>query len=250
MYGLPQAGLLANVLLAKRLGKHGYSPVPHIHGLWTHKWRPIKFSLVVDDFGVMYVNREHEEHLKAALKENYDISTDWDGALYCGIKLKWNYVARTMDISMPGYIAAVLHRSQYPTLARPQHTPYKMQPINYCAKVQFVTPADMSAPLTEPQKLKLQQVIVSLLYYTRSVDPTMLVALGTLASAQTKDTAATVEAMHQLLDYWATHPDTEFLYHPSDMVLQFSIDASYFSEPEARSHTSGHFYLGNNDRCQ
>jgi hypothetical protein len=29
MYGLPQAGLLANVLLAKRLAKHGYSPVPH-----------------------------------------------------------------------------------------------------------------------------------------------------------------------------------------------------------------------------
>jgi hypothetical protein len=78
MYGLPQAGLLANVLLAKILAKHGYSPVPHIHGLWTHKWRPIKFSLVVDDFGVMYVGREHAEHLKAALEENYEISTDWD----------------------------------------------------------------------------------------------------------------------------------------------------------------------------
>jgi hypothetical protein len=37
MYGLPQAGLLANILLAKRLTKHGYSPAPHTHGLWTHK---------------------------------------------------------------------------------------------------------------------------------------------------------------------------------------------------------------------
>jgi hypothetical protein len=37
MYGLPQAGLLANVLLKKRLAKHGYSPVPHTHGLWMHK---------------------------------------------------------------------------------------------------------------------------------------------------------------------------------------------------------------------
>jgi hypothetical protein len=57
MYGLPQAGLLANVILAKRLAKHGYSPVPHTCGLWTHKWRPVKFSLVLDDFGVMYVGR-------------------------------------------------------------------------------------------------------------------------------------------------------------------------------------------------
>jgi hypothetical protein len=31
MYGLPQAGLLDNILLAKRLAKHGYSPVPPPH---------------------------------------------------------------------------------------------------------------------------------------------------------------------------------------------------------------------------
>jgi hypothetical protein len=54
IYGLSQAGLLDSILLSKLLAKHGYSPVPHTHGLWTHKWRPIKFSLVVDDFGVMY----------------------------------------------------------------------------------------------------------------------------------------------------------------------------------------------------
>jgi hypothetical protein len=109
MYSLHQAGVLANVLLAKRLAKHGYSPVPHIHGLWTHKWRPIKFSLVIDDFGVMDVGREHAEHLEAALEENYEISTDWKGGLYCDIKLTWDYAARTVDLSMPGYISAVLH---------------------------------------------------------------------------------------------------------------------------------------------
>jgi hypothetical protein len=117
MYGLPQAGLLANVLLAKRLAKHGYSPVPRTHGLWTHTWRPLKFSLVVDNFGVMYVGQEHAEHLKAALEENYEISTDWEGALYCGIKLTWDCAAHTVGLSMPGYISAVLHRFQHP----PQH---------------------------------------------------------------------------------------------------------------------------------
>jgi hypothetical protein len=81
MYGLPQAEILDNVLLAKRLAKYGYIPVPHTHGLWTHKWRPIKFSLVVDDFGVMYDGREHDEHLKAALEEHNEISTDWEGEL-------------------------------------------------------------------------------------------------------------------------------------------------------------------------
>jgi hypothetical protein len=32
MYGLPQAGLLTNLILTKRLTESGYSPVPHTHG--------------------------------------------------------------------------------------------------------------------------------------------------------------------------------------------------------------------------
>jgi hypothetical protein len=34
MNGLPQAGILANKLLKKRLAKHGYFEQPHTPGLW------------------------------------------------------------------------------------------------------------------------------------------------------------------------------------------------------------------------
>ena len=34
MYGLPQAGVLANKLLKERLSKHGYYEVPHTPGLF------------------------------------------------------------------------------------------------------------------------------------------------------------------------------------------------------------------------
>jgi hypothetical protein len=63
MYGLPLAGILANELLQHNLAKNGYRPMTHTHGLWTHDMRPISFSLVVDDFGVKYVRREHDEYL-------------------------------------------------------------------------------------------------------------------------------------------------------------------------------------------
>jgi hypothetical protein len=59
MNGLPQAGILANELLQRNLANDGYLPTTHTHGLWTHDTRPISFSLVVDDFGVKYVGREH-----------------------------------------------------------------------------------------------------------------------------------------------------------------------------------------------
>ena len=36
IYGLPQAGILANKLLKKRLKPHRYYEVPHTPGLWQH----------------------------------------------------------------------------------------------------------------------------------------------------------------------------------------------------------------------
>ena len=52
MYGLPQAGIISQELLEDRPGKHGYSQSKCTPGLWTHKWRLVAFSLIVDDFGV------------------------------------------------------------------------------------------------------------------------------------------------------------------------------------------------------
>ncbi len=41
MYGLPQAGILANKLLKKCLPKHGYIKQPHTPDLSSHKSHPI-----------------------------------------------------------------------------------------------------------------------------------------------------------------------------------------------------------------
>ena len=108
MYGLPQAGLLANKLLQKRLNKRGYHQSKLVPGLWKHEWRPIQFTLVVDDFGVKYVGKEHALHLKSTLEDNYGVTTEWDGKRYIGITLDWDYKRRQVHLSMPGYIAKAL----------------------------------------------------------------------------------------------------------------------------------------------
>ena len=76
MYGLPQAGILAQQLLEKQLNNKGYSQDNLVPGLWTHSWRPITFTLCVNDFGVKYVGKQHVDHLIAILKEHYTISQD------------------------------------------------------------------------------------------------------------------------------------------------------------------------------
>ena len=49
-YGLPQAGILANDLLCTRFNNSGNYETTTKPGIWCHKWHPIMFVLVVDDF--------------------------------------------------------------------------------------------------------------------------------------------------------------------------------------------------------
>ncbi len=91
MYGLPQAELIANKLLESRLNKHGYWQSKLVPGLWRHDTHPIQFTLVIDDFGVKYVGKEHALHLKHVLEEHYQLTCDWDGCQYIGITLNWDY---------------------------------------------------------------------------------------------------------------------------------------------------------------
>jgi hypothetical protein len=81
MYGLKQAGLLANHLLQTRLAPFGYYPGRHTPGRWLHKTRPIAFSLIVDDFAVKYVGKQHTDHLRNSLLQSYELTTDWEAKL-------------------------------------------------------------------------------------------------------------------------------------------------------------------------
>jgi hypothetical protein len=95
VWGLPQAGILANKFLRKCLAPHGYYECTQTLGLWKHTSRPILFTLVVDNFGVKYTNQGDVDHLIGILKKDYELTKDWDSDLYCRIKLKWDYNART-----------------------------------------------------------------------------------------------------------------------------------------------------------
>jgi hypothetical protein len=218
MYGLPQAGILANELLQRNLVKDGYRPTTHTHGLWTHDTHPISLSLVVDDFGVKYVGREHAEHLMTCIRKKYNISSDWNGTAYCGLTLHCYYKIRTVDVSMPGYIKAALHKYQYPAPARPEHAQHIWNPPSYGAKTQFVNEPTPSPTLSDKKVNKLQQLTGTLLYYARAVDPTLIIPINVSASEQSNATEITADKVIKLLNYCNTHPETKIRYHASDMI--------------------------------
>ncbi len=136
MYGLPQAGLLAQQLLEKRLNAHGYKQDPLIPGFWTHITRPIQFILTVDDFGIKYVGREHAEHLLNIIRKDYKLTVDWTGSKYIGLTLDWDYEGGKVHMSMPGYVKKALDRFQHTKPKKPQHQPHPHIPPNYGATTQ------------------------------------------------------------------------------------------------------------------
>ena len=243
MYGLPQARILAQQLLETRLNAHGYSQSRAVSGLWTHKTRPISFTLVVDDFGVKYVGKENATHLLNILKQDYEIAEDWTGKKYIGIRLDWDYRNQRVHLSMPGYISKALQRFAHEQPRRVQNSPHPHVPPTFGAKVQYVETDKPSVPLDKEGQKYVQAVTGTLLYYARAVDSTMLVALNAIATQQASPTQTTMERVKQLLDYCSSQEEAVLTYHASGMVLVIHSDAGYLNERKSRSRAGGHFFL-------
>ncbi len=70
MYGLPQAGIIAQELLVKRLAKQGYHQSKIITRLWTHETRTTTFTLVVDVFAIKIMSEDNANHIINTLKKH------------------------------------------------------------------------------------------------------------------------------------------------------------------------------------
>jgi len=247
VYGLPQSGKLAHDQLRVRLEKEGYYETATTPGLWRHKWRPIQFCLIVDDFGVEYVGREHAEHLASILKNYHDITEDWEGKKFAGIDLKWDYALRTCRLTMEKYIEELLAKYNHPRPRKLQRSPYKCMPIQYGNKTQFAAEEDTSPSLDGAGILRVQGIVGSLLYYARAVNNKLLVALNAIGSEQATATEATNAAIDQLLDYVATYPNDGITYRASDMVLAAHSDAGYLNASKARSRAGAFIFLSEDE---
>ena len=245
MYGLPQAGIIAQELLEERLNARGYCQSQYTPGLWMHKTRSTKFALVVDDFGIKYESEEDAQHLLDSLTPFYEIKVDKEGTRFIGLTLAWDYIMRKVDVSMPGYVKvkkALIQFGHTPP-KKPQHQPHPHLPIVYGANKQMSQPEDTSPRLNKEKTKFVQEVTGVFLFYARAVDSTMLVALSAIATEQGTPTENTLTKVNQFLDYAATHPEATVTYQASDMVLAIHSDASYLSEPKARSRAGGHFFM-------
>ena len=127
------------------------------------------------------------------------MKVDWNGTLYLGITLAWNYTVRTVDLSMPGYVQRALTRFNHPRPTRDQHARHSWVSPQYGAVTQFTEDPDDSEPLVASNLKRLQQIIGVFLYYARILDSTMLVTLGTFSIGTIKRYCSNHERSHPIV---------------------------------------------------
>ena len=136
MYGLPQAGKIANELLIKRMRTAGYHPCQFTQRLWRHVWRPVTFTFGSRQFWNQVQGRRTGNPFEKTLEKWCDVTVDWTGSKYVGISLMWEYKQRTLETSVPGFVNKALTKYQHPKPAKPQHAPAKADLIQYGSKTQ------------------------------------------------------------------------------------------------------------------
>ena len=105
---------------------------------------------------------------------------------------------------MHTYVQNELMKFQHPFTKTAQHQPHKYIPIKYRMQTE-TTLIKNSLPLNKKQIRHVQEIIFTLLYYARVVDPSLACALSSNAARQAHGTKEVTDAYNQLLDYVATH---------------------------------------------
>jgi hypothetical protein len=131
------------------------------------------FLLSVDDFGVRYGTQSNADHLIATLRANdYEQTIKETGDTYLGMNISFG--SDRVSLSMPGYINKALQRFR-PQYLLPTHraaaTPGKYHAAIY-HRIQLVK-EDTSPLLTPTQRIEIQAIVGTLLYYARAVVPSL-----------------------------------------------------------------------------
>ena len=246
LYGMKQAGYLANKDIVEHLANNGYTQLPNTPCLFRHHTDDIEFSLITDDFGVRYGNKAAADKLLEVMSRKYTMTHDWSGAKYAGFDILNDYGPsdRRCELSMKGYMVAVLKRFNF-IATHNVFSPEFFTPINYGSKESQLTKLDDTTPPLSAADINLvQQIVGCLLYYARGVDATMRPGIDHIAMEQTHGTQRTMQKAMRLLAYGATFPDATIVYYPSDMVLMINVDGSYNSEPGGKSRAGVFSHCG------
>ena len=233
IYGLKQAGKLAQDRLISHLEKHGYIQCPNTPSLFKHNLNSVAFTLVVDDFLIKYTDVKHSKHVIDSLSELYTMTTQMGNVQkYIGITMLYHRANHFIHWCMPGYIEKALKRFGRLNLKGVDSPCVYITP-QYGKHLHDVLPDPPSELLSPEQHKELQEIVGVFLFYARAVDPTMLTPLSKIASKQAQPTTLLLPDIERFLQYATKYPNAGQRIRASKMVLlTHSVIANLKPDPE------------------
>jgi hypothetical protein len=150
------AGALSQQRLFQHLETNGYYQLPSTTSVFRNRTGTIRFTLVVDDFAVLWTDRKHMDHFIHTLTALYQVKINWEGSKYLGMDIAINRKERHVTLSMPQYIDKLLRKVK-PDGIKGSNTPATYTPPNYANPGAQRATVDQSAPASEDDKKLLQK---------------------------------------------------------------------------------------------
>ena len=131
---------------------------------------------------------------------------DLIGSLNCGIQLKQDCDKRKVQLSTLNYVKHTRRKFQHLKTTRKQHASHPLITKVYDRQTQLINEPHQSHILLKYDTIRMQQIVGVFLYYARGIDNTILLALKSINTMQSKPTQDIHHKVNHPLDFFAIHP--------------------------------------------
>ena len=111
--------------------------------------------------------------------------------IYLGISLKWDYIQRTVTLSVPEYVKQALHKFQHTLPTTPKYASHAHVASTYGRQVQYEEPVDTSYLFPPTETTLIQKFVGTFIYYGLVIDNKNLVAMNDISLEQPSATKNT-----------------------------------------------------------
>ena len=231
LYGLKQAPkqwhqkfdevVLSNGYLLNQADKCVYSK-------FDESGKGVIICLYVDDMLIFGTDQDHVDKTKEFLSSRFSMKDMGEADVILGIRIK--HESNGISISQSHYIEKVLKKFNYfdcTPVSTPMDTSEKLMPNNGHAVSQ----------------LEYSRVIGCLMYAMTCTRPDIAFAVGKLSRYTSNPSTQHWQAIHRVLKYLKKTMDYSLTYTGYPSVLEGYTDASWISNTEDNSSTSGWVFL-------
>ena len=248
VYGLATASAYFRDHSDVTLKKIGFKPTisdPQVYTLHENGELLI-VSTHVDDFGFAGTSQALIDRVKAELRKTYELSCNPDMSSYLGLNIQRNRKLKQIFINQPGYIDDLVNTYKLPTdLPSYPSTPMR---VDYGSRSASLTSSHLAAmdALLSPSKVQeFQSRVGACSYLAMQSRPDILFAVNTLARKTKAPNQEDLDAINRVLNYVVGTKHLGLLLNSGEGIkLYATVDASYASHSDFKSHTGCTLHLG------